>query len=248
MATLYVRLPERRDVPPLRTVDCSPSSSPVSPKLQVTNTTVIHQGNYATVYRGTRSAEGKDEDVVLKFVFGKCAEDLARLRAEHRVYQKMADLQGHCIPKCYGLFQAAFDSVACLVLEFCGEPLCAPFDEADMDLRCDTVWSAQRHSLTHYNQGWASRTLSWRFTATACSTTTWGPGTSSSRTGGPGSSTSRMRPRTHAAAPLSSSRATSTRTSTTSGAASCTRTRAMRAYGAPVRAPLRCSSRMDVGS
>lgn len=124
------------------------SESSVPPTLlEVTNTTVIHEGIPATVYKGSRTSDDKTDHVVLKFAFGKCAEDLARLRSEHRFYQKLEVLQGHYIPKCHGLFQALDDSTACLVLEVCGEPLSDSFDEADMDLRCGTAWPSHWHSL-----------------------------------------------------------------------------------------------------
>lgn len=108
--------------------------------LEVAHAMLVHEGNYATVYRGTLSSEAKTDDVVLKFVFGQRPEDLLRLETEYKFYQKLEPLQGRSIPRCYGLFQAPDEPTACLVLEYCGESLSVAFDElVDMDLRCATA-------------------------------------------------------------------------------------------------------------
>lgn len=114
------------------------SHSPSESRLAIREASVIHNGDLAVVYRGklTTNTDKKDVDVVVKLVVGESSRDLEDLEDEYNHYtRELKELQGHIVPKCYGLFHVPKDHVACLVLEYCGESIDCEFDELDMDLR-----------------------------------------------------------------------------------------------------------------
>jgi hypothetical protein len=80
---------------------------------------------------------GSTTPVVLKFAM---REDLIdSLVEEANVYTgELQPLQGATVPRYYGLFAGALNgqTVACLMLEYCGECLRRPFDRLSVDLRC----------------------------------------------------------------------------------------------------------------
>ena len=58
----------------------------------------------------------------------------------------LAPLQGSTVPRCHGLYIGLVDDeeIACLVLEYCGDPLQKPFRQLPVDLRCAFPASTQR--------------------------------------------------------------------------------------------------------
>ncbi|KAF9808873.1 hypothetical protein IEO21_07711 [Rhodonia placenta] len=81
---------------------------------------------YPGILTSQLSSQGPHEpqDAICKVVsMSLHAEN--RLAHELLFYEKLEDLQGHVIPRCFGLFEGEIDRerVQCLVLEYCGEPV-----------------------------------------------------------------------------------------------------------------------------
>lgn len=149
MATLTVQLPEGTSIS-LLCAGSTPASA-LPHHFHVADSTQIHSGSSATIYRGalTSGEDEKTEDVVLKMIFGTSMDDLCSLEKEYELYRKMEYVQGYDVPTCYGLFRAPDAPIACLVLEFCGEPLtCRDFDEIPMDMRYVSRFDASGVQLT----------------------------------------------------------------------------------------------------
>ena len=77
--------------------------------------------------------------VVLKFATGS-AESVQDLKAELSIYNnQLKELQGRCIPHCYGLFEGPSRSEGdrpfhCLVLEYAGKPVRQPKGFMSLDI------------------------------------------------------------------------------------------------------------------
>ena len=90
--------------------------------------TIVYQGALLTKKQSYNSSSEESERVVLKIGFGDDA--VQRLLREHGFYQRLLPLQGDQIPLCYGLYRGDMDTsneawsttVACLLLEDCGDP------------------------------------------------------------------------------------------------------------------------------
>ena len=89
--------------------------------------TAVYRGALLTKRQDHTSSAREPEKVVLKMGFGDDA--MQRLLREHGFYQRLLPLQGDQVPLCHGLFQGHMDafaearstSVACLLLEDCGD-------------------------------------------------------------------------------------------------------------------------------
>lgn len=113
--------------------------------LTVRRAQIIHRGRGAeranassVVYKGELTVDDSEEvvEVAVKLLACDKLEDLEDLEYEHSLYSgKVKELQGEIVPMCYGLFQVPNKLLACIVLQYCGEPVLCEFDELDMDLR-----------------------------------------------------------------------------------------------------------------
>ncbi|KAH9940236.1 hypothetical protein B0H21DRAFT_893702 [Amylocystis lapponica] len=89
-----------------------------------------HRGKTFYVLRGTIGATNNrtEEKVVVKVIVpldGRKDKAVRRLYDEYDVYQALAELQGDCIPRCYGLYEgiAGGEFVSCLLLQDCGRKI-----------------------------------------------------------------------------------------------------------------------------
>lgn len=89
--------------------------------------TALLRDRHSRVYRGILSGYSpEDIRVVCKLVVGKKTADM---KHEAELYQtNLRDMQGHCIPRFYGLYRGSMpsrdtisDDATCLILEDCGE-------------------------------------------------------------------------------------------------------------------------------
>lgn len=114
------------------------SHVPTESGLTIRQASIIHRGERALVYKGELTVGEKKEalEVAVKLVAGSSSHDLEQLEDEYNHYaRELKELQGKIVPMCYGLFQVPNKYVACLVLQYCGEPILCEFDELDMDRR-----------------------------------------------------------------------------------------------------------------
>lgn len=102
----------------------SASESASGKDLKFKRTALIHESKHSTVYRGILSGYGPDDIAVVCKLAGHAKGALNRFRNEAEFYEtNLCDLQGHCIPRFYGLYQGSllFGDAVCMVLEDCGE-------------------------------------------------------------------------------------------------------------------------------
>ena len=107
----------------------------ILPGSNISDATFIHQGNEASIYKGKLVQEGlSPEEVVLKCVPTYRLDASYALKSEFRFYcNKLKNIQGVTVPKCYGLFRAKKGKTLYLILQHCGKPLEWWFNEIDMD-------------------------------------------------------------------------------------------------------------------
>lgn len=117
------------------------STQPISAKPQSTlhffSDNAISAGN-SEVYRGKLSREGhqQSQDVVCKLAEG----DTSSLLSEVKLYDTvLKPLQGEDIPRSLGFFLGTSSltqkPIACLLLEYCGEPLGGYFNDHPMEVK-----------------------------------------------------------------------------------------------------------------
>ena len=99
--------------------------------------TAVSAGN-SEVYRGKLSRKGNPEvqDIVCKLSEG----DTSSLLSEAKLYDTvLMPLQGEDVPRCLGLFSGTSSltrkPIACLLFEYCGEPLGGFFIDHPMDVK-----------------------------------------------------------------------------------------------------------------
>lgn len=94
---------------------------------------VLRRSSESAIYRGTDTET--NSLLALKLCFEK--ESIEALDTEARRYNELKEFQGDVVPICFGYFTGTVDTspVACLVLEFCGEPLPCPFKELSLEQR-----------------------------------------------------------------------------------------------------------------
>lgn len=132
MANLHVIFPDAAQLT-YQSVDAKASLSGIC---EFKTTEVLYRGMSSVVYKGDLSRDKETVRVVaLKIVYGNTANSLRSIEAEYEHYKTLKALQGDVVPECYGLFQAHNAHVACLLLEFCGDPIYEEFEDIPMDLR-----------------------------------------------------------------------------------------------------------------
>lgn len=117
--------------------DGATPSSVSSTDLTFKRTALLRNG-HSRVYRGILSGYGSEDiRAVCKLVVG--TTKTVDMKHEAEIYEtKLRDLQGHCIPRFYGLYRgsmpsddAVLDDATCLILEDCGERLGTYFGLSD---------------------------------------------------------------------------------------------------------------------
>lgn len=110
-------------------------------RLRVLDAVQIYQSDGRQVCRGAFAKSGPNDptgDIALKLVATEYADDVDLLKRELSFYNnELLPLQGHVVPKCYGLFEGndpTGKSVMCLALQYVGQPV--P-DEGLRTLRMD---------------------------------------------------------------------------------------------------------------
>jgi len=84
-----------------------------------------------------------DQELICKFAISNQADPqsdpVSRLKTEYEAYTCLDALQGVVIPRCYGLFvgeaiisEKTRIGCACLLLQYCGEPIAAPLPELEV--------------------------------------------------------------------------------------------------------------------
>ncbi|KAH9956003.1 hypothetical protein BC827DRAFT_1271207 [Russula dissimulans] len=108
-----------------RTLRAHEAHNAPGPSFSLENTSWVRG---QSIMRGTLSSPRGTFDVVAKL--GTTPDTIDALRKELVFYQKLRDLQGDCIPKCFGYFFSLSEERAfgCLILEYCGKPIRSIYD------------------------------------------------------------------------------------------------------------------------
>lgn len=98
---------------------------------------LIHRSKNVGVFAGTlrNPPLGCQSRVVCKIAYGNALKKVAK---EAKIYTKLRDLQRRKVPRSYGLFGCRGESglLACLMLEYCGEPLKGGFISQPREIKC----------------------------------------------------------------------------------------------------------------
>jgi hypothetical protein len=128
MATLVLTMPTSPGLPRSyehRTLRAHEAHKAPGPSFSLENTSWLRG---QSIMRGTLSSSRGTFDVVAKL--GTTTDTIDALRKELAFYENLRDLQGDCIPKCFGYFFSLSEEEAfgCLILEYCGRPIRSIYD------------------------------------------------------------------------------------------------------------------------
>ena len=104
-------------------------------ELHRSRTTVVYRA-WPDIQRSTLLGLRSDnpEPLVFKLVSSSTGGAVESLEHEYTIYQRLLDLQGTRVPKCWGLFYGLQNDdqsrVGCLVLEDCGDKISSPTVES----------------------------------------------------------------------------------------------------------------------
>ncbi|TFY66118.1 hypothetical protein EVG20_g4974 [Dentipellis fragilis] len=129
-------------------------------------TKFMYEGTrHSEIYRGrlydASAAKDGGREVVCKFAYGK--RTIKYLEKEMQFYEgKLQHLQGVYIPICHGYFvgQSHEGRTACLVLDYCGEPIEDAFSELDPTFKTAILHAALAiHDAGVMTFDWAERNV-----------------------------------------------------------------------------------------
>ncbi|EIM91931.1 uncharacterized protein STEHIDRAFT_164342 [Stereum hirsutum FP-91666 SS1] len=117
--------------------------------LHLEQSKLIHTANHVDIYRAVARDPPSDcdGDVVYKVAYGPA---VVRLRHEAQIYRKLVSVQGARVPICYGYFEG--DDIACLVLQYCGEPRPEAFDDLPPEAKKSVIaafWAVHKLGVDH---------------------------------------------------------------------------------------------------
>ena len=108
------------------------------PALHLVLTDRVARGSLGAVYQASfNTPDGvafNSPAVVVKLVMGR--DSVVSLRHEAAVYQQAKLLQGHVLPRYFGIYENGEQNAGCIVLESCGRPFTQPFEDLLQENKC----------------------------------------------------------------------------------------------------------------